>query len=57
MPHDWLIDTLTDALRYARQQDLRALSAHLEQAIQLAHLETAQTAPAKTAAPKTPGKG
>lgn len=45
MSHDWLIETLTEALRYARDQNLPALSAHLEQAIHLAHLEIAQTSP------------
>lgn len=57
MSHDWLIETLNEALRYAREQDLLALSAHLEQAIQLAHLEIAQTSPSGHAPRPGAGKG
>ncbi|WP_175546824.1 hypothetical protein [Natronohydrobacter thiooxidans] len=57
MSHDWLIETLNEALRYAREQDLLALSAHLEQAIQLAHLEIAQTSPSGHTPRPGAGKG
>lgn len=57
MPHDWLIETLTEALSYARDQNLPALSAHLEQAIHLAHLEIAQTSPSGHTPRPGAGKG
>lgn len=47
MSNTRLITLLTDALHIARQQRLPALAAHLEQAIRLAHLETAQPRPRK----------
>lgn len=37
--HVWLIETLTELRIYAAQNGLTALAEHLEQSIQLAHVE------------------
>ncbi|WP_435702060.1 hypothetical protein [Yoonia sp.] len=39
MGHDWIIDVLADVRRFARQNDMPLLSAHLDDALRVAAAE------------------
>lgn len=43
MSHEWIIESLAELKAYAEQHGWPALAAHLNIAIQIAHLEIAQS--------------
>ncbi len=55
--HDWLIETLSELQVYARAHDLSALAQHLEQAVQLAHLDIARIEAAHPSGSSSDRKG